>query len=387
MKLYFSDQPLPTTVTKSIFLAGPSPRSANVYDWRHDAIKYLEKIGFDGEVLIPIPLKKFYGESDDPSWTYVGQIDWEENARELADKIVFWVARDIKGHMPGFTTNVEYGLDLHSGKIVYGRPNEADKIRYLDELYEKRKMKPFDHLDSMLQFAVDGLGKGALRNEGEVHVPLMIWNTEQFQSWYVNLKKAGNKLVSAKVMHHFSIPNFGVFSYTLAVNIWIEKEKRFKSNEFIFSRKDISSVIAYYPSEEGNYIAFVKEFRSPVNNEEGMVYELPSGSSPKHIAPEVNAQHEMLEETGLLIKDIERFKFVATKQLVATLSTHQAHTYKIKLTKEEFEFLMEQDKNKVKMGNNDETEATYICMIKETDLMKYPIDYSNIGMIFGALHG
>lgn len=387
MKLYFSDQPLPSTVTKSIFLAGPSPRSADVYDWRHDALKYLEQIGFDGEVLIPIPMKKFYGESDDPSWTYIGQITWEENARELADKIVFWVARDIAGNMPGFTTNVEYGLDLKGGKVVYGRPNEADKIRYLDDLYQKRKMIPFSELDALLKYTVDALGEGALRTEGEVHVPLMIWNTEQFQSWYGNLKEAGNKLVNAKLLQHLHIEGFGIFSYVMAVNVWVEKEKRFKSNELIYSRKDISSVVAYYPSEEGNYVAFIKEFRSPVNNSAGMVYELPSGSSAKSIAPEVNAQHELFEETGLLVKDVNRFQFVAKKQLVATLSTHQAHTYKIKLEKEEFEFLMEQEKNAVKMGNKKEGEATYVCMIKEKDFVNYPIDYANIGMIFAALQG
>jgi len=386
MKLYFSDQALPNTVTKSIFLAGPSPRSADVYDWRHDALKYLEQIGFDGEVLIPIPFKKFYGESDDPSWTYIGQITWEENARELADKILFWVARDIAGHMPGFTTNVEYGLDLKGGKIVYGRPNEADKIRYLDDLYQKLKKIPFADLNAMLDDTVASLGEGALRTEGEVHVPLLIWNTEQFQSWYGNLKQAGNKLIHAKLLQHLSIPNFGVFSYVLAVNVWIEQEKRFKSNEVIYSRKDISSVIAYYPSNEGNYVAFIKEFRSPVNNSEGLVYELPSGSSAKNIAPEVNAQHELFEETGLFVKDIERFNYVTTKQLVATLSTHQAHTYKIKLEKEEFDFLVNQQDTNAKMGNAKENEATYVCMIKDKDLAKYPIDYANIGMIFTALY-
>jgi 8-oxo-dGTP pyrophosphatase MutT (NUDIX family) len=385
MKLYFSDQPLPSVVTKSIFLAGPSPRSKNVYDWRHDALKYLEAIGFDGEVLIPIPIKKFYGEDDDPSWTYLGQIEWEKAARHISDKIVFWVARDIKGDMPGFTTNVEYGKDLDGGKIIYGRPDGADKIRYLDDLYAELKQAHFNDLDALLKYTVKSLGDGALRTEGEVHVPLFIWVTEQFQSWYSNLKKAGNKLVNAKVKYHLSLPNFGVFSYIMSVNIWVEKEKRFKSNEFIFSRKDISSVIAYYPSEEGNYIAFVKEFRSPVNNEEGVVYELPSGSSPKHMAPEVNAQHELFEETGLFVQDISRFEFVVKKQLVATLSTHQANVYKIKLSPYEFDFLIQKQNNREKMGNANENEATYVCMINEKDLVNHPIDFANIGMIFSAV--
>lgn len=385
MKLFFSDQALPKSVTKSIFLAGPSPRSPDVKDWRHDALKHLETIGFDGEILIPIPFNKFYGEEEDSCWTYINQIKWECDARQLADKILFWVPRDINGHMPGFTTNVEFGEDLHSGKIIYGRPNSAEKCRYLDSRYLELKQPLFNELHSLVSYCSQSLGNGSLRAEGEVHVPLFIWETEQFQSWYANLKKAGNKIVNAKLLQHTLVPSFGVFSYVLSVNIWIEKEKRFKSNEFIFSRKDISAVIAYFPSDEGNYILFVKEFRSPVNNEMGIVYELPSGSSPKHIVPEVNAQHELFEETGLFVQDISRFKYVTTKQLVATLSTHQAHTYKVKLEKEEYDFLLNKQKNLEKMGNNKENEITYVCIINENDLNKYPIDYSNIGMIFSAL--
>ena len=83
-----------------------------MYDWRHTALDILNFNNFDGTVFIPIPRNKFYGAAkDEDSWTYDNQIEWECKARDIADIIVFWVARDIKNKMPGFTTNVEFGVN------------------------------------------------------------------------------------------------------------------------------------------------------------------------------------------------------------------------------------------------------------------------------------
>ena len=38
--------------------------------------------------------------------------------------------------MPAFTTNVEFGRYIGSGRVVYGRPDNAEKCRYLDWLYQ-----------------------------------------------------------------------------------------------------------------------------------------------------------------------------------------------------------------------------------------------------------
>lgn len=117
-----------------MFLAGPSPREKSVIDWRIEAIRILQEIHFDGEVFIPIPEKRFYGGDDSAEWTYDTQIEWECAARHVADKIVFWVPRDIENGIPAFTTNVEFGEDLHSGKMLYGRPEQAEKCRYLVDI-------------------------------------------------------------------------------------------------------------------------------------------------------------------------------------------------------------------------------------------------------------
>jgi len=44
--------------------------------------------------------------------------------------------------MPAFTTNVEFGTYVKSGRIVYGRPDDAPNNRYLDWLYKKHNDRP-----------------------------------------------------------------------------------------------------------------------------------------------------------------------------------------------------------------------------------------------------
>lgn len=126
---------------KSVFLAGPTPRSENIVSWRPDAIEMLEALGFEGDILAPEP---FIGVFD-------VQVDWEYRGLEGCEVICFWVARHLQD-LPGFTTNVEFGRYIDSGRIVYGRPSGAPKTRYLDWLYLKTTGKaPFESLPEMLR--------------------------------------------------------------------------------------------------------------------------------------------------------------------------------------------------------------------------------------------
>ncbi|CAF2961405.1 unnamed protein product [Rotaria sp. Silwood2] len=392
MQLVFADHPVPSTVTKSIFLAGPSPRDKSVLDWRHEALSCLSSspINYDGSIFIPVPEQRFYGTDHNPStWTYDNQISWECECRHVADLIVFWIPRHIDGQMPGFTTNVEFGEDLHSGKIVYGRPENAEKCHYLDKRMKELKLPVFTSLTDTLRHAVSLLGMGACRKNGEVYVPLFIWETEQFQSWYSNLKLAGNRLEKAKLLHHVKLNSHRqIFSYVLWVKIWIEAEKRYKENEFVFARKDISTVLAYYKdNDEDIKIAIVKEFRSPVNNSDGFVYELPGGSSfSPNTDPQLTAKHELEEECGIIIKDVSRFKYVGQRQLAATLSSHRAQLYSIELTKGEYEQMLKNEKSERAFGVDMDSERTYLKMISISQLQHSCLDFSMLGMIYHALY-
>ena len=130
---------------KSIFLAGPTPRSKETVSWRPEAIEILNKLDFDGIVYIPE-----YGIN-------VGDIDndkqfaWELEALEEATTIVFWVPRKLP-EMPAFTTNVEFGYWLRNKKVVYGRPDGAEHVGYLDRLYKFSTNKnPVNNLEQLLK--------------------------------------------------------------------------------------------------------------------------------------------------------------------------------------------------------------------------------------------
>ena len=384
LQIIFSDQEIPKKIQKSIFLAGPSPRKKNIHDWKKDALDIFCNLQYDGTIFIPVPKNKFYEKTDDANWTYDHQVDWECRARQISDLILFWIPRDIENEMPGFTTNIEFGEDLYSGKILYGRPQNAEKCRYLDKRIIEIQDVIYTNLESLIQKSIKLLGQGALRKDGETYIPLFIWETEQFQLWYQNLKNNGNQLIEAKLLHFFKVSQ-KIFSFVIWTKIWIAKENRFKSNEFIFSRKDISAIIPYFEKDSEIFLVFIKEFRSPVRNEEGMVYELPSGSSSNtSLSSLATIQHEMLEETGIYTSDMNRFQFISTKQICSTLSTHCCHLFKIKLLPEEILQIQQSIQKQKAFGVKEDTEQIHLEIISLKEILNYPIDYAMLGMILSA---
>jgi hypothetical protein len=63
-------------------------------------------------------------------------VEWEYAGLEGCSVVAFWVPRDVQS-LPGFTTNVEFGRYVGSGRCVYGRPENAPHTKYLDWLYRK----------------------------------------------------------------------------------------------------------------------------------------------------------------------------------------------------------------------------------------------------------
>lgn len=144
MKVVYALQAL----RQSIFLAGPTPRSAEVESWRPEALKKLEALGFVGDVFVP--------EARDwgPHNSYDAQVHWEWEALKQASVIVFWVPRDI-ATMPAFTTNVEFGDWVKSGKVILGAPAGTPKMNYLIMLAKKYAVPCFQTLDETLSAAVE----------------------------------------------------------------------------------------------------------------------------------------------------------------------------------------------------------------------------------------
>lgn len=136
MILNYSDKNVIVSNQSSIFLAGPTPRDKDTISWRVEAIKYLKKINFDGVVYIPED--EFIRKND-----YVDQAEWEEKLLQM--RLSYFSGFPELDKMPAFTTNVEFGYWLAKTpeKIVYGRPDNARKIKYLDWLYKKESNLKF----------------------------------------------------------------------------------------------------------------------------------------------------------------------------------------------------------------------------------------------------
>lgn len=148
MIINYSDQEVIKN-QKSIFIAGPSPRNGNVESWRTEACRKLEKLGFNGVVYVP------EYSTWKPKEDYVDQAMWERIALTEATVILFWIPRELPD-MPAFTTNVEFGYWLHSGKVIYGHPDNAKKVKYLDWLYKVDYNKePFSNIDELLKESIN----------------------------------------------------------------------------------------------------------------------------------------------------------------------------------------------------------------------------------------
>ena len=129
----------------SVFLAGPTPRNKNVPSWRPDMIKILREKGYTGDILIPEK------RGDYLDYEYVTQTKWEVDHLNAADVIAFWIPRNIET-MPAFTTNIEFGEFLHSGKIVLGYPDGAERMRYLQVRADMHQIKVFHSMNDMAEW-------------------------------------------------------------------------------------------------------------------------------------------------------------------------------------------------------------------------------------------
>ena len=391
--VYVPNQP-PETYSKSLFLAGPSPRDASHPNWRPAALRLLERLGYDGVVFVPLTEDGgWYGDKEQ-------QYAWEKKYLDAADQIVFWVPRDME-KLPGLTTNVEFGMYYDSGRMVLGYPRSATHMHYLHSHAHKQQAPVHCTLFAALDSAVREIGDGAERIGGARDVPLNIWRAPHFQSWYRAQVAAGNRLDGARPLWTCRVgpTKSFLFAYALHVDVHVASEGRNKVNEFILSRPDVSTIVAYHTGADwfewsertfrellDMEVVIVREFRSPASVGDCMVREVPGGSSWKPGEDPFDvAAHELSEETGLTIEP-RRLRLIGTRQIGATLSAHRAHVFSVSLRDDELRALKAIAASGQAHGVEADSERTYVEVRKVSELLLQPLtDWANLGMIFRAV--
>ncbi|MGW5336200.1 nucleoside 2-deoxyribosyltransferase domain-containing protein [Streptomyces bauhiniae] len=123
-------EPIPES-GPSVFLAGPTPRlGGDVESWRPAAVEALAEQWTGAEELTVLTPESRGGKR---AAHYDDQVGWETAARRAASAVLFWIPRDLRT-LPGFTTNVEFGLDVATGRAVLGCPPDCpnpERNRYL----------------------------------------------------------------------------------------------------------------------------------------------------------------------------------------------------------------------------------------------------------------
>jgi 8-oxo-dGTP pyrophosphatase MutT (NUDIX family) len=387
MQVIYTQKPMPASIRASIFLAGPTPRTAETPSWRPEALKILEARGFDGTVFIP--------EFEGGPWrgSYDDQVGWEEEALNHADCVLFWVPRSLDT-MPAFTTNDEWGWWKGSGKVVFGAPPEAEKVRYQQWWAEYLKVPRSTTLEGTIDAALATLGDrndGDLRVGAEAQIPLVIWRKPELQRWLSTQRRAGNSLKKARLLWTFRVGPAKdiVFFWALHVVVHVAAEDRLKKSEILIGRADISSTILYKKGAtlRETEVVLVREFRSPGSAPDAFVHELPGGSSWHGGDAREVAIDEVREETGFALSgDVVGLREVGSRPLAATFSVHHGHAFAYELNEDEIAGL--RAKIGTVQGAPDDSERTWVEIRTVGDLLdRRDVDWSTLGMILSALVG
>jgi hypothetical protein len=381
----YAREAAPEEYEASIFLEGPTPTKNGAHSWRTEALHMLKAAGYRGVVFVPESRPDESGNTRFHA-DYANQLEWERQYRYMADVILAWIPRTRED--PGITTNYELGEDMDSGKLVFGTPDNSWKTSYPRYWAERLQVPVASTLRDTVINALTLLGKGARRKGGERFVPLFVWRTSHFQQWYTALVRAGNRLDHAKVVWTWRVGPQRKFTFfwILHVKVWIKSERRHKSNEVVLSRPDISTIVLYQraPVLDDSLVVLVKEFRSPVSNSTGYVWENAGGSSWKEgVDPLERASEESHEETGLEI-DPSRFVMHGARQVVPTLSAHKAHLFSVELTDNEVAWLRSQ--NGVPRGVIADTERTFTFVSTLREIRQVDaVGWADLGKILHVL--
>jgi 8-oxo-dGTP pyrophosphatase MutT (NUDIX family) len=378
MKTVYVYQSFPQSFHASLYLAGPTPRNAEVCSWRPQALQLLESMAYDGVVFVP--------ESQDGqrSGDYDQQVEWELEAMRRSDVLLFWVPAE-KDTLPAYTTRMEFGLQVHSGKVILGIPPNAFKIRYMEKLAKKYRIAAHDSLEETVEAALTKIGEGAERSGVACLIPLDIWRTPHFQQWYRAQTSAGHTLEDIQnVEWVFRVGAARAFPLFIALHVAIKVrgEDRIKSNEAVIIRPSMVTVCAYCPgaTRADDRFILVKEYRTSIMNPQGFVFEFPGGSSwQPGDDPMAVAMDELAQETGIRLAR-ERFQILERRQIAATMIANEAVLVAVRLEPAEMEAIVV--RQGTIHGNSMETERTTLQVLTRQQIIQgWLVDYATLGQL------
>jgi 8-oxo-dGTP pyrophosphatase MutT (NUDIX family) len=378
MQIVYAREDLPASVTQTIFLAGPTPRSPAVKSWRPAVIAELERQGFAGTVFVPEPRGGAWASA------YEDQIVWEEASLHAADCILFWVPRDMET-LPGLTTNVEWGTWASSGKVVLSAPPGAAHVKYLFHYADQLSAPIASDIAGAVAAARKLIGDGAVRTGGERNVPIHVFRHPTFQAWYEAQRAAGHRLEHARVLWSYFAGGQRdfLFLWALRATIDVPHENRNK-RELVLGRTDVCSVLLYRrgPTLLDTEVVLVREVRNAARTSDGMVHELPGGSSWSHDDDVMRiALHEVEEETGYAPRTLA---LKGARQLAPTLLAHQATLFAAELSDADLEGIRAGLGRGRGVAADGERTYTELWTVREV-LARELVDWSALGMILSVL--
>ena len=150
IQVVWAREPIPAG--PSVFLAGPTPRAGGeTPSWRLAAIDAIR-----AQWARPLTVLTPESRGGVRAAHYDDQFEWETAARAAADVVLFWIPRDL-ATMPAFTTNVEFGHDVTTGRAVLGCPPDCpnpERNRYLIALARHYGVPVCETLDDTVSTAL-----------------------------------------------------------------------------------------------------------------------------------------------------------------------------------------------------------------------------------------
>lgn len=377
MRVYDMTGVLPDEITHSVFLATPGSSSLGSASGGSDeVVEGLTATGFRGELFIHLARD---------ATTAISPVDYRrqvEAALRRADHILILMPAGEDGIWDSEYWGYWTARDPTRLVVVAASEAEGGAVQ------RARRLEIPVHATlaaACKALACDG---GQFRRGGECDVPLHVWRTKAFQSWYAAQRAAGNVLLGAVVEWVFRVGGRFVLFWALHVDIHVASENRRKSNEVVIGRPDIVAVVLYRPGASllDAEVALVREYRSSAVTLDGSILEIPCGSlSVADNEPRDAAVREVGEEIGLRLPSAA-FRPHTVRQVVGTLSVHRAHVFSALLSEDQVADLRSREKSGTSYGVVEDSERTYVRVRTIGQLLNdTSIDWSTLGVILSVL--